>query len=100
MDYLSPSELIAVAVIFVAIGLDVLRDAQPSVGLRQALLKRLSLFTPLGYILLTVVSWEWWGAVSILCWIVWKVSLHCSGGVGWDSVWVRWVKGMVKRVLH
>ena len=90
-------EYIATIVILTATCFDALRDAwMRSEGWwKRHVVKWISFYLPLTFIMVMHVGWQWWGPLAVISWIVWRMSLRYIGGVKWESMWVRWIKNAI-----
>jgi len=91
-------EVIAIAVIWTATCFDALRDAwmRSASWWKRHIVKWISFYLPLTYILFLDVRWKIWIPVMAISWIIWRCSLRYIGGVQWESMWTRWLRSIWK----
>jgi len=86
------TELIAIVLILFVCLFDALRDAwMRSEGWwKRHCVKWISFYSPLAFITVLHVRWEYWIPLTIASWFVWRASLFYIGGKNWPSHWTRY----------
>ena len=86
--------VVSVGVILTATAFDALRDAwmRSESWWRRHIVKWISFYLPLGYIMYRDIEPMYWGPLMLASWLTWRASLGFIGQVKWESMWVRWAK--------
>lgn len=84
-------ELCSVFVILLSSAFDALRDAwmKTEGWWKRHIVKWISFYTPLIFIMVTNISWIYWIPVTLSAWIVWRLSVQYIGGKKWTSMWFK-----------
>lgn len=85
-------EFIAIAVIFLVSFFDALRDAwmKKESWWKRHIVKWVSFYSPLVFITIVHVSWQLWLPVTVMSWIIWRLSVRFVGGQNWPTHWSRY----------
>ena len=88
-------ELGAIVLVLVTSAFDAVRDGIMKTGSwwERHTVKWVAFYSPLIFITVVHIRWEYWIPLSIASWIVWRLSIRYIGGQEWESHWVRHIKG-------
>lgn len=84
---------LAIGIALLASVFDALRDAWIKEGWwKRHIVKWLSFYPPLIFIIAVHVPWIYWAPVAVAAWVVWRLSVKHIGGKNWESHWFRHIK--------
>lgn len=89
-------QLVAICVIFWTVVFDALRDCfinDPN-WLKRHTCKWLAWYPIIGFVAYYFLGF--WGTMIIapISWIIWQLTVRYIGKKKWESMWIRWIKGL------